>query len=364
MDDHEVEQILRTALERRSAETDVAAPVVDSVRAAAAGRRRTRWSVGVAAAAVLVVVGGVAVATRGGDAEQQPVADQGTTTDVGPDRVGEWRTEYWGPVAVDVPADWGYGSAPGEADPLLVCAPGEVPGYVGRPIAITDVCVYLRSGWQPTAPYVWLGAAVEPGTYEWDNGYVQETVEVAGTTVTVGTDDPALRERILASARASGNELCRADLPTTRPVFDHDGDPARAVALRVCAYRDPNPVDGGPLVSLTYGVELGHRAVDSYLAALEDAPAPEDQCPGTDYVEAEWVVLILMDARGGVVRTDVVHTACPGIDIAAEGLRGFETVPLTPDAVEPWARNGIPAVVYGPTGGKGAMIDSFIGPQG
>ena len=32
--------------------------------------------------------------------------------------------------------------------------------------------------------------------------------------------------------------------------------------------------------------------------------------------------------------------------------------------VEPWAHNGIPAVVYGPTGGKGAMIDSFIGQLG
>jgi hypothetical protein len=32
--------------------------------------------------------------------------------------------------------------------------------------------------------------------------------------------------------------------------------------------------------------------------------------------------------------------------------------------VEPWAHNGIPAVVYGPTGGKGAMIDAFIGPLG
>jgi hypothetical protein len=29
-----------------------------------------------------------------------------------------------------------------------------------------------------------------------------------------------------------------------------------------------------------------------------------------------------------------------------------------------WAVDGIPAVVHGPTGGKGAMIDSFIGPLG
>ena len=45
-------------------------------------------------------------------------------------------------------------------------------------------------------------------------------------------------------------------------------------------------------------------------------------------------------------------------------LKEYQTVRLTPEMVRPWAVDGIPATVGGPTGGKGAMIDSFIGPQG
>lgn len=344
MDDHEVEQILRTGLERRSAEADVTAPVVDRVRAAVAGRRRTRWSVGVAAAAVLVVVGGVAVATRGGDAEQQPVVDQGTTTDAGPDRVDEWRTEYWGPVAVDVPADWGYGSAPGAADPMLVCAPGNAPGYVGRPIAITDVCVYLRSGWQPTDPYVWLGAAAEPGTYEWDNGYVQETVEVAGTTVTVGTDDPALRERILGTVRPG--DLCEPLLdapPSGRIELTREGMGTPRPGM-LCAYRQEKT--GG--FRLSYGAAVkGETIAVSAEAALRATTFPQRGCVSQEFV----VVSGAFDDPfgGGPASQRHVLVFMPGCDYVDIGTYRR----LTEAAVEPWANDGVRAV-----------LSYFIGPQG
>jgi hypothetical protein len=64
------------------------------------------------------------------------------------------------------------------------------------------------------------------------------------------------------------------------------------------------------------------------------------------------------------VRRDIVHLGCPGIDVDGTSLDGSQLVELTPELVEPWAVGGIPAVLYGPTGGKGAMIDSFIGPRG
>jgi hypothetical protein len=84
---------------------------------------------------------------------------------------------------------------------------------------------------------------------------------------------------------------------------------------------------------------LGRRAVRAYLAALESAEPPRDQCPAANNAGQEWVVLELGDGHGSVYRRDV--------ELAA-----------------PWAVDGIPAVVHGPTGGKGAMIDSFIGPLG
>ena len=59
-----------------------------------------------------------------------------------------------------------------------------------------------------------------------------------------------------------------------------------------------------------------------------------------------------------------MHLACPGVDVGGATLDGFRLVELTPALVEPWAVGGVPAVLYGPSGGEGAMVDSFIGPQG
>ena len=61
-----------------------------------------------------------------------------------------------------------------------------------------------------------------------------------------------------------------------------------------------------------------------------------------------------------------MHLACvAGVDVDGSTLKELrDLVRLTPDMARPWAVDGIPAVVYGPTGGKGAMIESFIGPLG
>ncbi len=112
-----------------------------------------------------------------------------------------WRTEQWHDLAVDVPAHWGYGAAPMRlVDDTNIC--GDLPDgpYVGRPVHGPDMCWAGDRLPGASAPYVWLGADVEPGTVALGNGTVQETVEVAGTTLTVAADDP-LRRRILASAR-------------------------------------------------------------------------------------------------------------------------------------------------------------------
>ena len=61
---------------------------------------------------------------------------------------------------------------------------------------------------------------------------------------------------------------------------------------------------------------------------------------------------------------DIVHLASPGIAVGGATLDGFRLVELTPALLKPWAVGGVPAVLYGPTGGKGGMVDSFIGPLG
>lgn len=383
MDEQELRATLRTSLERHAAEADVTAPVADRARGEVRRRRRTRWSVVGAAAAVALAVGGAAVATRGDDpAQEPPTVDEGTA-DVTRTSIDGWRTEYWGGVAVDVPADWGYGGAPiaYETDAMAeatACYPESIVGptgsprdpgtrgWVGRPIALTDVCAgypWIEHSPQeePAHPYAWLGAAVEPGVVEYDNGFVQETIKVDGVTVTAGSTDATLRSRILATARGGEPTRCQRSYPgvprAVGGVLDSsdDGPPY----AWVCAYRvveSPSGAEDGTF-SLSYAAEVEPRDAEQALAAQVDAPDQQVDC---DYEPFEFIVLATGTPGDTFART-VYETGCAGgtVHFADGGAKQMVAA-----GVEPWARNGIPAVVYGPTGGKGAMIDSFIGPQG
>lgn len=381
MDERDVERVLREGLEAKADRADVTVPVVARARAEVGRRRRTRWSVGGAAAAVVLVVGGVAVATSGGDTPTEPPLSDPTSADAQPEEVSPWRTEYWQGVALAVPKEWGYGGAPSGSVPNAVaCWPaamvlpdGSRPagreedpelGWVGRPISLTDVCAgypWIENSPQeePTAPYAWLGAAVEPGIVEYANGYVEETIEVDGVTVTVATDDADLREEILGSARPG--HMCEStlpDLPGARAGVAADRHGGLILA-EVCAYRRDEP-DGD--YHLSYAADVAAVDAEAAFAAAERAPAaPPIDCAGDRF---EFVVLhaTYHDAFPNDVldRTAVFDMFCGGsVNLGRGGFRA-----LTADAVEPWANNGIPAVVTGPTGGKGAMIDSFIGMQG
>jgi hypothetical protein len=133
--------------------------------------------------------------------------------------------------------------------------------------------------------------------------------------------------------------------------------------LRVCAYRRNDPA--GP-VSLTYAAELDDRAAAAY-GALTTVHQQVLRCASGDPRGFEWVVLRFegedpFGPGNRVFREVVVHlsgTTCPRVQVDAG-----TAVALSPDVVRPWAVGGIPAVLYGPTGGKGAMLDSFIGPLG
>ncbi|HYG92039.1 MAG TPA: hypothetical protein VD859_00520 [Nocardioides sp.] len=368
MDERELEARMRAGLERRAAGADVGAPVVDRVREEVGARRRTRWGVGAAAAAVLVVAGGIGVVTQqdsGGAGEPRPIMQETGRPDGAPEE--GLRTEYWGAVAVDVPADWGYGGAPDESGtacfPEAAVGPhgerlegGSGLGWVGRPVALTDVCALVPDAWEPSAPYVWLGTGLPFGKHAYDNGYVQETVILAGTSITVGSDDAGLRARILASARerwlceprVEGPQDGRVEL--TREGL---GTPAPGT---LCAYRE---VDG--VFQVAYSTTVGAGATAEtfeVLLAGNDLPPGAARCAPSEFV----VLGASFEDPFGPTMLDhraVFLTDCGGVDVGRGPL-----VRLTPDVVEPWAHNGIPAVVYGPTGGKGAMIDSFIGPQG
>jgi len=383
MDERELEQVMREGLQRRAEDVDTSAPVVERARAARRRRRGGRAAIVLAAASVVAVVatGVVLAGNEPNEGASDRVAHPGHLPT-------EWRTEYWHDMQVDVPADWGYGGAPmrSAGDTVACYATAMVTAdgnrlkrddptmpYVGRPIALTDVCQrYPFIGPDadpPDAPYVWLGAAVEPGTEDLGDGWVQQTVEVNGSRLTVATDDKPLRERILASA--AGGETCMSDVDAQA---DSDafpryvpGNPDDVASMTVCAYQaaEGEDVTSGQTADLTYATTVDEDAAREYLEAMALGEPGRDLCPTANYDQFEWVVLELNDADGRTLRRDVVHLACvAGVDVHGSSLTSVNLVRLTPDIARPWAVGGIPAVVYGPTGGKGAMLESFIGPQG
>lgn len=341
MDDAEqvAEQLVRDSLRARAERVDTTAPLVAAARRTVR-RRRGAGAVLVAAAAVVaVVVAGVVVR----DPEPRLLPGGPTTAD---DPSG-WRTERWHDLAVDVPADWGYGVAPMRSAGMdVVCGEQPEGGYVGRPVMTTDACMGGNAISDSAAPYVWLGADVEPGERRLGDGTVEETVEVAGTTLTVAGDD-ALRGRVLDSARTGGtcpSELRRA--PTDPlPIGDTGED------LQMCAYRVED--EGGPL-RLAAAESLSTNHARSFIRAYEAAPVIVYRC--LDQTDHE---LVLLQAGE---RQWVVDFTCPGI----RRLGGADAAlrDLTVATVRPWADGVVSHVLYGPLGGKGATGRFFIGPQG
>lgn len=374
MNDDELEQQVRAGLQRRADRARVDDALVARA-SGASGRRRRRWVAVGAAAAVVLAVAGIAVAQRDdGPARTETAADRTTERTTGQ---GGWRTESWRDVQVEVPDSWGYGSAPvgavgGEAVTCYPAAAVDAAGldvgveeqsttpYVGRPIGYTDVCVPYPDN-RPDAPatdYVWLGGAVTPGVVELGNGLVQETVAVDGSTVTVATADPRLRERILGTV--TGGEQCLAEVERSGPVA-HDAArdlDAPAVTLRVCAYQLDEAADGP--WRLTYAADLGRDAARAYTDAVAAGAPEEDQCPTIDYQLYDAVVLELLDSDGGVLRQDSVNpsASCAGIAVDARQVWELETVALTPETTRPWLVGGLRAVV------RGDAAFGFIGPQG
>jgi hypothetical protein len=290
-----------------------------------------------------------------GDPPESPTADP-----------AGWRTELWGGVSVEVPADWAYGGAPmvsgGDtvacwAGAMVSAAGARVPGgderstpYVGRPIALTDVCqAYPFIGPDsdpPSVPSVWLGAAVEPGSDDLGGGWVRKTVAAGGTTVTVTTDDPGLREQILGSV--DGLDTCTSSLPGPTRVHDMliEGY-GRPKSLEVCVFRRS---DSGEL-ELAYGTVLGPQAARAFDEALGRAEPRRMVCG--DEPPFEWVTLQMTgtsypNAPVGVGGTQDMVIGCGVVEVGPG-----QTYELDEELLDALRVDGLPAVLYPLVGGQG-----------
>ncbi|HET7735141.1 MAG TPA: hypothetical protein VFK52_04165 [Nocardioidaceae bacterium] len=344
----ELEQLFRESFARHADEVDVsiAVPV----------KKGPSWIIPIlaAAAAVTVVASGVMML-----GDEDPESGEPQPAVVVP---ADWRVEQWRGVQVSVPRDWGWGGAPiddlitsgrGTPGSLLDCGTAafvdasgdkllngnkELP-YVGRPLYMTDMCMSYEPDQppKPTAPYVWLGAPIDEGTIDLGDGWTQETTKVAGESVTVATNDEALRRQILASAEPNDDTRCATSTDGVWPQSEGrlGSEPTR---MDVCAYVQEQEVNSSR--QLVYSTTIDAEATREFLDAV--AATPDHQC--IDSYNTEWVALRVHGEAGETQVFMVSLRDCIGID------DGKKLRDLTPDNVRPWAVDGIPAYLTGPSG--------------
>lgn len=174
------------------------------------------------------------------------------------------------------------------------------------------------------------------GTVDLGGGWVRKTIAVGDVTVSVASDDDALRQSILASAhRVSGScEPRLGDPPTPGGTSAADFVP---VSLTVCAYL---PTSTHLDYDLAYEQELSMGPA-KYLVAAVDAAKPLGSSGCYAPSGGEWA-LLRMRGNGGGFRDYVVDMSCPSI--ADE--TGTQHA-LNRETVTPWAVGGVNAVLRG-----------------
>lgn len=348
-DETRLEDAFRTGLQRRADDVDTTVDLLGPATTAARGRRRRRYvvtgAVGLVAAAVVTAV--VVQDTGGSDG---PDGTQVVDREPSEPLPTAWRTETWHGLQVEVPADWTWGSAPIESvgESLRCGGPDDGQPYVGRPVMASDVCMMMKHH-EPTAPYVWLGADLEPGTENLANGLVQTTVEAEGTTLTVASNDSRLTQRIIDSAGPVDG--CAASLPKA-PVVDSmliEGmrNPSSA---QVCAY---SPSEDSSAYDLVYATILDKKDAATYHSQVYDGGTESSSSFCLDKIGIGERVLITIsgdDPYGGpeVTQATVVDPGCREVS----GSPGMVS-PLSNKGMDAWAKDGLPVTLYG-----------LIGPQG
>jgi hypothetical protein len=290
----------------------------------------------VALAVVIMVlaVAGVLVAVlwRGGT-ESPGSPPAGSVTDL----PAGWRWEAYGGIEVQVPADWGYGTT---NTPPCGRNGGKHQPYIGRPGAVS----LIKCSGPPVpaldvrAPYLWFGTTGPDAVHTYDGGWVAETRTVGATTFTVFSDDPALRARILGSARpATGTKDtdCPADHPArknpdARPDSRKPGLTGTLESITICRYSVEGRHVSGPAMLSTSrltGAETA-AAASAILAAPEGTGPDSPENCAADFAHGDELLVLRIPSGTEVL---VRYSGCVGHGFDD----GHTRRQLTADAVRP-----------------------------
>ncbi|TDV56607.1 hypothetical protein [Actinophytocola oryzae] len=301
------------------------APPVDGLpeKVVVLARRRRRLRVTVAVAAIVVAAASIPVAFVASVRDTVPTATRPHPA---------WRWESYRGIEVQVPPDWGYG-VPGRS----WCAGTERgaprPGAVGRPGPVQDVrCM-------PDYPPVdqrenWLVfGGNEAGVHRYDAGWVEETRRLHGGSVTVFTDDAALRRAILGSVRpivGTDEHGCPVDHGVVgdqagyRPTDGGLPRPETVESVSVCRYT----LTSGSAFPLLSSGRLTGEAAGRVVAAIRSAPESDVTVAG-DGAEIAVLRLHTDDDRTREVVVRYSDSTGNGFD---DGTTRRE---LTADAIRP-----------------------------
>ncbi|MEQ7126411.1 hypothetical protein ABN034_18000 [Actinopolymorpha sp. B11F2] len=271
------------------------------------------------------------------------------------------RGESYGGVEVQVPASWGYGTT---GWPPCLQKASDSP-YVGRPVGGIPLiaCKEKVAPLDKRKAYLWFDTyRATPGVRSHDGGWAEETRVVAGVTLTVFTDDAALRERMLDSARKvreTDTYGCPVDHrittgPDVRPDPGTGGlaTVGQVESITVCRYALDRGQNVAPQPVLSASRLTGpatRKLVDAVRAAPEGGGPNEPQNCSADWAFGEEVIVLLVHGE----REQEVFVRYSGCD--AHGIDDGATLrALTADVVRPLLRG--PHAPGGLQGQVGLMV--------
>lgn len=383
-DPERLDRLMRSGLRAHASRVRPWSDLIAGAREEARQRRRIRRGVAAAAVALVAVPGAIwATDGRAGPTTDDP-ADNRVAT--GPDRPGTtsetpdnrfspdderaipagWRVESYHNVQVRVPPWWGWGASPlkspgsGAGAKSYVCGRevrnvppghwetslGSSPDrpYVGRPVALSDVCV---DGVEEAEPHVWFDSPLPVGIERLDGGLQRITVAAGGMRVTVAHPDLAELGLIIDSVTAgpADDNGCAArptdiyeDQPGAADVLDlaAAAGPDDFGGMAVCVYHRTD-LDAGVTYELLYSTAIDSDAERLFLQRLDESPPKTGVA--CDIGESQTVVL-QPQVAASTPQLPVRLTSCD---------TGYRSVwkELTVGNVAPWAVDGVATYVDG-----------------